>query len=270
MKLLFEINQVPGKQKIGGKARSLQKLARTGFKIPATFVLPASIELLYNSDRSGTRESLKNEFEKYLNNNQLYAVRSSAEVEDHSGHSFAGQFTSVMNVKGKDDLFKAVEKVWQSSKTALSAEYSRKLQLDQDSHKMSVIIQEMVKPSWSGVAFSINPVTGLNEIIIEGLKGSGENLVQQGMKPGRWVFIKGKWEKEVSDESPGKDVLEKLAENILKLKEKFKSDVDVEWVWNGHEIYYLQCRPVTAQKFPNIYSNHISREVLPGNPWSGR
>ena len=129
---------------------------------------------------------------------------------------------------------------------------------------MSVIIQEMVRPLWSGVAFSINPVTGRNEFVIEAVKGSGVQLVQDGVRPFRWTWHQHSWEYDVEPEEDLKEVLESLVHGIKKLQKAFGGAVDIEWAYDGNKLYYLQCRSVTVSEFPTIYSNHISREVLPG------
>ncbi len=55
---------------------------------------------------------------------------------------------------------------------------------------MAVIIQDMIDPVLSGVSFSKNPITGLDEIVVEAVQGSGTALVQAGVTPFRWV---NKW-----------------------------------------------------------------------------
>lgn len=47
-------------------------------------------------------------------------------------------------------------------------------QADDRPIEMAVILQEMVEPVASGVAFSKHPVTGLNEIVVEAVAGQGE------------------------------------------------------------------------------------------------
>ena len=131
-------------------------------------------------------------------------------------------------------------------------------------HGMGVIVQEMIHAEWSGVAFSINPVTGRNETVIEGVRGSGDQLVQDGVTPERWIYHQGSWEHYSPSSAPPATVLKEIVDGIHQLRKGFGSEVDVEWCWDGSKLYYLQCRSVTTSKFPTIYSNHISREVLPG------
>ena len=53
---------------------------------------------------------------------------------------------------------------------------------------MSVIIQEMIAPEISGVSFSRHPIAGLDEVIVEAVKGTGDRLVQDGIDPLRWAW----------------------------------------------------------------------------------
>ena len=41
-------------------------------------------------------------------------------------------------------------------------------------------------------------------------------------------------------------------------------DVDLEWVYDGTALYWLQLRDITALGNTNIYSNRIAKEMTPG------
>ena len=56
---------------------------------------------------------------------------------------------------------------------------------------MSVLIQEMVRPIFSGVAFSKNPITGLDEVIVETIAGEGTALMQDGATPQAHAALPG-------------------------------------------------------------------------------
>ncbi len=55
-----------------------------------------------------------------------------------------------------------------------------------------------------------------------------------------------------------------LAEDACEIKKSLKADVDIEWVFDGRELYYVQCRPISNLSKIKIYSNRISRDMLPG------
>jgi pyruvate,water dikinase len=48
------------------------------------------------------------------------------------------------------------------------------------------------------------------------------------------------------------------------ISKKLKSHVDLEWVYDGQQLYWLQVREITTLNQHNVYSNHISKELIPG------
>lgn len=239
----------------------MQKL---GFHVPETYVISDRVRLSFLADPDQVQEQLLKELDHLSQNESSWAIRSSSEMEDHENHSFAGQFATFLDVKGSQAMLKAIEKVWESADLVRKGPYIKESGKTKGPSGMSVIIQEMVDSQWSGVAFSINPVTGRNEFMFEAVKGSGIQLVQDGLHPFRWTWFQGGWEADSVPEEGIKTVLENLAEGLKKLDKAHRGAVDVEWAYDGNKLYYLQCRPVTVSEFPTIYSNHISREVLPG------
>ena len=264
MKPLYNINRIPRKIRIGNKARSIRLLKRKAFPVPRSFIIPAEIHNKYRVDSESTLAYIREPLEKKVDPAISYAVRSSGLTEDRDDWSYAGQFKTFLNVKGYKAIIEAVVKIWESADTVDKGVYKKKISPDTNASGMAVIIQEMIRARWSGVAFSINPVTGRSEMIIEGIRGEGKKLVQEGQTPYRWIFHQGTWESYTEEDSPGKEVLGEIRLGLESLRKFYRSEIDVEWVWNGRKLYYLQCRKVTTHKYPTIYSNHISREVLPG------
>ncbi|MCK7472087.1 MAG: hypothetical protein MZU95_16045 [Desulfomicrobium escambiense] len=57
-----------------------------------------------------------------------------------------------------------------------------------------------------------------------------------------------------------------IKEVVFKTKEIAKiygNAVDIEWAYDGNQLYFLQVRKITAADVA-IYSNRISKEMLPG------
>jgi len=239
----------------------MQKL---GFPVPPSYVIPRRVREAYSADPQTVREEIRKELDQISQKDCSWAIRSSGEMEDDQDHSFAGQFATFLDVKGSLAMREAIEKVWESADQVRGGAYIKESGKTKGPSGMSVIIQEMVASQWSGVAFSINPVTGRSEYVFEAVKGSGIQLVQDGVRPFRWTWFKGGWEADSAPEKEIKEVLETLAEGLKKLEKAFGSAVDVEWAYDGKQLFYLQCRRVTVSEFPTMYSNHISREVLPG------
>lgn len=248
------------KKSIGNKAASLQFLKKNHFKIPKTYVVQENAFSGFTKHEKTVLEQLRKEIERLPED--LYAVRSSTNLEDAADFSHAGQFETFLNVRGKSRLLDAVVNVWKSAIPKDNDTYFKKTG-SQKAITCAVIIQKMVDSKLAGVSFSKNPVNNLHETIIEAVEGSGENLVQKGETPVRWVYKKGKL---VKGEAAYKEIklIEKIAQTTAQLKKKFHNDVDIEWAYDGTDLYFLQIRSVTANTNLPIYSNKMAKEMLPG------
>ena len=107
-----------------------------------------------------------------IDKNKYYSVRSSGIGEDGREYAFAGMGESVLNVKGSD-VIKEIKNVWKSFYSKEAIEYMiNSGQFIQP----AVLIQEMVIPSYAGVAFSrneqgyllINVTEGLGDKVVDG------------------------------------------------------------------------------------------------------
>ena len=264
MKILYHIGHPGTRKGIGNKAASLYKINKLGFPIPESYVVPQHVREAFLADPEKIRELLIKDLNQLSEKNFFWAIRSSGEMEDHEDHSFAGQFSTFLDIKGVSPMLEAIEKVWISGETVREGLYNKEAGLEKSPGGMAVIVQKMVQPLWSGVAFSVNPVTGRKEFVIEAVQGSGVKLVQDGVRPVRWTRHAQGWDYELEPEAGIKSMLESLVKGIKKLHGAFGGAVDIEWAYDGKDLFYLQCRPVTVREFPTIFSNHISREVLPG------
>ena len=240
---------------VGGKASALARLYQEGFPVPEGFVMTTDFF------DSFSKENISIEFSdedmrtiyNYIDTcspRGLVAVRSSASVEDSSKQSFAGQFDSFLNVN-RDHILEAVTKCWQSLHSARAEGYAQS-KVDK---KMAVIVQNMITPEISGVAFSAHPVTGdRNSMVIEAVFGSNEPLVQGAVTPDCYMVSKNF---EILDKKivPQNGICrQKLSEqqilNVAKLVSDasrfFNMEVDVEWAIENGKLYVLQSRPITA------------------------
>ena len=108
------------------------------------------------------------------------AVRSSAASEDGSSASFAGQFETVLGVHAGDEpeMWNALRSVWASAFLARAAAYRAERAGAGGGVQMAVVIQELVDPDVSGVAFSADPVSGDRDTaVVSAVYGLGEGLV---------------------------------------------------------------------------------------------
>lgn len=263
MKYLIPLTKKLRKSQLGNKAASLRQLVKLGFDLPVTFVIPVRVFHYFQLEPEKTMENLTTSLDQSLDYSKKYAIRSSSTIEDTQNQSFAGQFASFLHVHGREEILDRIKQVWASADHVNEQLYDT-IPGESSSPSMAVIIQEMVEAHWSGVAFSRNPVSGRPETIIEGVKGTGEQLVQKGVTPSRWIGTGDTWEGNPAEDGPGPTALKSIRSQLIRLKKKSKQDIDVEWVFDGDKVFFVQWRPITVNRYPVIFANHISREVLPG------
>ena len=107
----------------------------------------------------------------------LVSVRSSADKEDLDGASFAGQYATVLNVRGVRALLRAARHVWASAFSPDAISYARANRPDAQPAKMAIIVQQMVQPKVAGTVFSVDLETGAPLISINAVYGLGDSLV---------------------------------------------------------------------------------------------
>ena len=148
-----------GVSREGGKAAHLRELQAAGFRVPEFVVSP--------SDVRGAVEKL----------GLPLAVRSSASVEDNEEASFAGQFESFLNLASADEVAEAMERCRASVRRPSVLQYCEKNGIDPETIRMDVIVQRMVVPELAGVVFTVNPMTGAEEVTIEACRGLADQLL---------------------------------------------------------------------------------------------
>ena len=247
----------------GNKTTSLNWLLKKGFQIPVSWVVPADALQELAAGEPGAREAFQVSLQAALDPDRRYAVRSSANLEDGPDASYAGQFQSLLDIPGDESLIDALQLVWQGAHQPRIDTYQVGHNLAAHDLEMNALIQEMVQPRFSGVAFSINPLTGLDEILVEAVEGSGEALVQEGRTPWCWVKKWGGWLEQPPESPVDLELIDQVCQGTAAIARGAGQPVDLEWVYDGNHLFWVQMRQVTARNIP-IYANHISREVFPG------
>jgi len=263
-KYIIPINKAKDPSRVGMKAQKLHYLKKAGFRIPQTYVCKFAAYDEYRSGDENVLNRLGAELEGLPLNGRTFGIRSSANVEDGEDLSFAGQFESYLDVGSVSQVLNAMVKVWDSAKGERVMAYLSRASLSQSDFKMAAIIQEMVKARCSGVAFTKNPVSGFDEVIVEAVNGLGDRLLQGQVKPLRWVNKWGKWLEQPQDGEIDRELIARVVSEAREIAKKYGTPVDLEWAYDGEELYWLQRRAITALKGINIYSNKISKEFMPG------
>ncbi|MEK7167636.1 MAG: PEP/pyruvate-binding domain-containing protein, partial [Patescibacteria group bacterium] len=130
---------------------------------------------------------------KYQDRNLDVAIRSSATAEDLPGASFAGQQESYLNIRGPRAVLSATKKCMASLFTDRAISYRVDKGFSHFDVGLSVGIQRMIRSDLaaSGVIFTLDTETGFDRvIIINGIYGLGELIVQGKVKPEEYLVFK--------------------------------------------------------------------------------
>jgi pyruvate,water dikinase len=226
--------------RVGGKGASLNRLARSGFRIPPGFCLTtdafgihtASLRgseilrsdpaaLLDDAARNGLVEAMlrtplspavATALESPLDRlggltlgvrgeAPLLAVRSSGVTEDGAHASFAGLHDTELGLTA-DEVVPAVLRCWASLWSDRAVSYRMRRGLALDGGAMAVVVQALVPAEAAAVAFTRHPVTGRSDhVLINAVPGLGEEMVAGTVTPDTIVVDKG--DRSVVEFTPG-------------------------------------------------------------------
>ena len=223
-----------------------------------------------------------------------FAVRSSGTLEDLPGASFAGLYTTTLDVVCEEDVLAAVKQSWASLFTRRVLEYALHQGADVSTLGLAVILQEMVPAEKSGVAFGVDPVNGTDrEVVIEACFGLGEALVSGSVTPDRYRYdwyrrmetsraVTGKtWAalehqeatSAIRDETPhghgsdavlSPDEVSRLADLTVRIQAEYGFPVDIEWAACQGQFHVLQCRPITEIGYAGIEGEWTTADFKDG------
>jgi len=192
------------------------------------------------------------------------AIRSSGTVEDLSGASFAGMYTTTLNLSNVDDVLAAIIRTWESNDSVEVKRYCEAMRIPRGD--MAVIIQHQLKPDISGVMVTQSPFS-VQEVLIECCRGTGEKLVSGKITPTRYR-IRGDVIKKEGKDMLTEDQIAQLMNIGKKVERLFKSPQDIEWAIANGRCCVLQSRPVLVQKAVprrhcTVWTNANVRETIP-------
>ncbi len=230
----------------GGKAAGLRALQRAGLDVPEALVIldPARVA---DDDLASVPA---------LIGPGPWAVRSSASDEDGEGASFAGQFSTYLNIDTPAGIEEAVRSCLRSAASDRVNLY-RGAVGEGPAAPMAVVVQRMVKPRYAGVVFTADPVTGDDGYaVIEAVHGLGEALVSGESLASRYRVNGGG---AIVEEAPapkgpiiGADLARELARQARMAAGRMGRHLDLEWAVDGSgSLHWLQARPITTLEDPS-------------------
>jgi pyruvate,water dikinase len=283
---------------VGGKAAGLSRLSRASHAVPPGFVVTAAgfrAFMAHNQlerfetdtaalERFGScvwPPELRGEIERSFSElrgeigETPVAVRSSATAEDGASASFAGQHLTLLNVHGEPEMLRGILECWASLYGAAALHYRETKDIEDEAPAMAVVVQALVPAEASGVAFTLDPVSGTRDVVmIEGAWGLGEGVVAGIVTPDHLVVRKSDWavvthdvsvkERRVLPAPGGGTIIEELSGELARaqvltdeqaaelarlatqIEEQAGLPQDIEWAMADGKLYILQARPITA------------------------
>lgn len=251
----------------GGKAANLSRLAAR-HRVPPGFCIPFD-----HPPDEGLAEAYHALGERCGTSEPIVAVRSSAIDEDGNQTSFAGQHETYLNLRGAAAVTAAVHACRASAGSHRAREYRESFGLGADQARVAVLVQQLVPADASAVVFSVHPISGPGEVLVNATWGLGESLVGGSVNPDSYVFRTSDLhllsrqtglKERMTVPVPGgtREVLvpgalrrlpsltaEQAAEAArlaVRLEAEMGWPADIELAFAGADLYLLQCRPITA------------------------
>lgn len=197
----------------------------------------------------------------------LYAVRSSANIEDGENNSFAGQFDTYLNVP-KSEIIDKIILCLKSLYNENVLYYVQNANVSIKNFKMNIIIQKMIIPQISGVLFTANPQGILNESVIVVGEGVGENIVQDKVETTTYYYnlTDNIYYYEGKKDYLSKIMVDELINISKKIVDVLGDLLDIEFAIKDEEIFILQARRITTidNSNPLILDNSNIVESYPG------
>jgi len=203
-----------------------------------------------------------------------FAVRSSGVSEDSAGASFAGLYESYINLSGTAAILDAVQKCYHCLWEPRAAHYRAIKSIDHSKEAMGVVVMQTVPSHVSGVAFSLNPVTGAtDEVLINASWGLGESIVSGFVTPDNYIALKDGsiatkdvFEKHVrvvpvaggtkKEDVPADlanaqaltdEQISQVATTAAEVEAHYGCPIDIEFAYDARgRFYLLQARPITT------------------------
>jgi phosphohistidine swiveling domain-containing protein len=225
----------------GSKAAALARAAAAGVD-----TLPGVVLTTIFSDAvdggADHHPVVREAFDRAGGDHRALVARSSSVAEDRAGSSMAGQFESIVGIRGFEDFAAAVTVVLASRERAGAAD-----------QPIAVLVQPLIEPAFGGVMFGVDPVSGRSDRrVVTAVRGGPERLVSGEVNGSRYMLDPSTAKVLDFDANDGPELDRDDLRRLLSLSERvasvFGGPQDVEWaIAADKQLWLLQSRPVTTE-----------------------
>lgn len=204
-----------GDDRYGSKGNGLINLLKADIPVPPFFILPSTVfkrytlSLPYEKEPDSlevlsdlikrnqldpkTIKEIGNHYRKISKlGKSLVSVRPSIVIKENKNRvSFAGQLPSFLNVRGVEDIEKAIREVYASVFSLQIAQYLKANDLQYTQIEIAIVVQQMIQSEVSGVMYTVDPITKAKDrITIEAVFGLGDVIASGEINPDLYTVDK--------------------------------------------------------------------------------
>lgn len=227
----------------GGKAAALARASTAGVAVlPGVVLTTAFCHAVDDGADVTDHPAVRDAFDRAGGEQRPLVARSSSVVEDTAASSMAGQFDSIIGVRGFDEFVRGVTVVLESRRRAGATD-----------QPIAVLVQPLIEPEFGGVMFGVDPVAGRTDRrLVTAVHGGPERLVSGEVDGSRYVLDPTTTKVLEFDANDGpaldRPELRRLIELSDRVAAVFGGPQDVEWaIAPEGQLWLLQSRPVTTE-----------------------
>ncbi|HVP15824.1 MAG TPA: hypothetical protein VMT42_00445, partial [candidate division Zixibacteria bacterium] len=242
--------------RLGTLAMYLLLLRKNGFFIPETHVLVSPALTNFSDNRSKLPDELVSQLSQIIDPEKTYSVFRSNE-EPSKADFFGSVLRNQVRELGAIEL-KIMELLQKYQKSRFQTNASS---ANSTKDYLSLVIIQVPNTQSSGFVFTINPLNGMKQTILD---VTGQ-LVSEKIQCMQLVFQNGKCVKGTPECFPCEErTIKRIISESSRIEKLLGKPVFLEWVYNGEELFWLKAKPLQSLEGLNVYSNKIAKDMLPG------
>jgi len=235
-------------------------ILKKGYKIPETFFCSIKPSDFRFENIEAKIKEVQAELTKLLDDKKFYSVRI---LKKGKMNLSIPQQTYGKPTKRTQVIAQIIEICQNLSNCANKQQ--KTVETDIPKQFISIAIQEVISAKISGFVYTINPISGKDEVVIETCANKSQSyLYEKDSTLYRWAFKREKCIQRPAIQLQEEKIVALVAKNAQKISRIISSPIALEWTSNGKEIFWLQLDKIEDIRRPVVYSNKISKDLLPG------